>query len=148
MIKRRIGDCCRCPRKGVTIAKKLYEGELCLFCNNKRLRDKKEKKEPVGLNGRWGMFLRLWGSRERVSYVSGEHLGNVIKPIFFSHLLPKSGYNNYRLNPDNIVFMTAQEHTDWHSCSRNDLVKKDHRWQKVLDKYSELKEQYIKEFGN
>lgn len=146
-MKRRIGNCYVCGKENTTIAKKLYDGSLCVKCNAKRLRDKKEKKEPVGLKGEWGMNLRIWGEREHVSEVSGESLGNVIKPIFFSHLLGKGNFPHYRLNPDNIMLKTAQEHTDWHSCSRKDLVAKNPQWQKVLTKYEILKEQYIKEFG-
>ena len=147
MLKRRIGNCYLCGKENITIAKKLYDGSLCVKCNAKRLRDKKENKEPIGLNGEMGIFLAIWNERPHVSEVSGELLGNVLKPIYFSHLLNKGYYSRYRLNPENIMLKTAQEHHDWHSCSRTDLVKKDPRWQKVIDKYEILKEQYIKEFG-
>lgn len=147
-MKRRIGNCYVCGKENVTIAKKLYDGSLCVKCNAKRLRDKKEKKEPVGLKGEWACFLKIWGERPHVSEVSGKPLGNVLKPIFFSHLLSKSpsAYPKYKLNPENIMLKTADEHVAWHSCSRKDLVAKNPQWQKVLDKYELLKEQYIKEF--
>lgn len=32
----------------------------------------------------------------------------------FSHVLPKGAYPSYRLDPRNIVMMTAQEHRMWH----------------------------------
>ncbi|MGV8131208.1 MAG: hypothetical protein ACP5N7_03875 [Candidatus Pacearchaeota archaeon] len=81
-----------------------------------------------------------------MSEVSGEYLPT-LRAIHFSHLLPKGSYKHYKLNPDNIMLKTEQEHIDWHSCSRADLVKKDSRWQKVLDKYELLKSKYIEEFG-
>ena len=145
-MKRRIGNCYICGKENITIAKKLYDGSLCVKCTTKRLNAKKEKKEPIGLNGEMGVFLKIWSSRPHKSEVSGEDLGNILKPIFFSHLLPKGSYPKYRFNPDNIILKTAQEHTDWHSCSRIDLVNKDVRWQKVLDMYEELKDRYAEEF--
>jgi hypothetical protein len=145
-MKRRIGNCYVCSKENVTIAKKLYDGSLCVKCNTKRLNAKKEKKEPIGLNGEMGVFLKIWSERPHKSEVSGEDLGNILKPIFFSHLLPKGSYPEYRFNPDNIMLKTAQEHHDWHSCSRIDLVNKDDSWQKVLDMYEELKDRYIQEY--
>jgi hypothetical protein len=143
-MKKRTGNCYVCGKENVTIAKKLYDGSLCIKCNNKRLLAKKEPKKPTG---KWATFIEIWNTRPHVSEVSGEPLGNVMKPIFFSHLLPAS-YPYYATNPDNIILKTAQEHHDWQFTSRIDLVKKDPRWQKILDKYEMLKEKYFEEFGN
>lgn len=111
----------------------------CLAKHKNRLKRNKVPKST----GEGGLFMEIWIERPHVSFLSGEPLGNVMRPIFMSHLLPKGSYPKYRLEKKNIILMTAQEHTDWHSQARTDLVKKDPRWQKIFDMYDKLKEEYL-----
>lgn len=138
----------KCKECGVEFEVKYFCQAHCSpKCMNKhklKLSSKKEKK----VTGEGALFMEIWLERPHRSELSGEDLGNIMKPIFFSHILPKSGYSQWRLNKDNIILLTAHEHTDWHSIARSDLVKRDVRWQKIIDRYNLLREEYVSLFGS
>jgi len=59
------------------------------------------------------MFLAIWEEREHVSEISGKPLLNINHSKWswqFLHVLSKGAYPSYKLNPDNILLGTPEEH--------------------------------------
>lgn len=73
------------------------------------------------------------------SQVSGELIES---PNEFNchHLLPKGSYPAFRLNKDNIIIISEDEHFDFHNNTAK--IKGDPKWKWVWDKIQELKELY------
>lgn len=124
-----------CGRDNVYIVNRTRQ--LCDTCNSIRLKPFSVQKTATG---ELAMFKEIWDERPHFSEVSGS-------PIFyfdvrcFSHLLPKGAYPRYRLNKDNIVLKTADEHYDWHNRAESDLrCQADWIW--VLQKRDDLRIQY------
>jgi hypothetical protein len=162
-LRKKIGICSGCSKE------KEYHNafrKLCAVCNEKRLSEgkaalrsnpvKSPKKAPLrnrsnknGLNkvGQAAVFNEIWHTEKRVSFICGTPLGNEAHSIFFFHVLPKGKYPAYRTKKENIILTTAQQHRDWHSKSWQQLLAQDARWQKVFDKYNELKKKYFKEIS-
>ena len=92
------------------------------------------------------MFLEIWSERPHVSFVSGNlldsYFGSKLFVNLFSHLLPKGKYPEARLDKNNIVLLTPQEHVDWHSYTKEKLISTNKNWQKVFDDYDKIKEYY------
>jgi len=107
----------------------------------KQLKD--SGKKPTGEKE---MFDEIWNERPRVSHVSGESLqrweDTKLFVNLFSHILPKGNYSRYRLNKENIILLTPQQHLNWHSYTRDKLLTMDAGWRKVFDLYDKLKEEY------
>jgi hypothetical protein len=57
-------------------------------------------------------FLLLWKKFSHYSMVSGKYLGSEPLSIFFHHILPKEKYPEARLDEENIIFLTLDEHSD------------------------------------
>ena len=57
-------------------------------------------------------FLDIWKKRPHNSEISGVYLGNEPLSIFFHHILPKEKYPEARLDEENIIFLTLDEHSD------------------------------------
>lgn len=57
-------------------------------------------------------FLQIWRKRPHVSEVSGDYLGKEPLSVFFHHILPKEKYPEARLDEDNIILLTLDEHTN------------------------------------
>ena len=57
-------------------------------------------------------FLQIWGKRRHVSEVSGDYLGKEPLSVFFHHILPKEKYPEAKLDEDNIILLTLDEHTN------------------------------------
>lgn len=134
-------QCSLCPKVGKWMGKK------CPFCSqkqwNKRRREKVKKETPRGdFKNQTELFEHIWKTRPHVSEVNGEPLGNEAKAIFFSHILPKGTYPQYKLNPENVILKTEQQHIDWHSKSPLDLQKEDPNWVKVFAKKIMLQKKY------
>jgi len=57
------------------------------------------------------MFEYLWATWPHKSFLSGKVIREA-KPENFAHVLPKAlnRYPKYRLNPNNIIFLTREEH--------------------------------------
>ena len=102
--------------------------------------DFKKKYKPTG---EMDLFKHLWEARKHRCYVTGRELE--FSPSICFHILGKGAYPKYRLNPDNIIFVSREYHDDWHSMTKPELLKKDCDWQKVFDLYDNLKERYIRE---
>jgi hypothetical protein len=88
-------------------------------------------------------FLKLWKERDHVSFVSGQPLGEEPMAYFFSHVIPKSICGQAgRMDPDNIVFMTLEEHSRWENFQSK--IENDPMWQPVFELQEKLKEKYNK----
>lgn len=87
-------------------------------------------------------FWNIWREREHYSFVSGVFLGHEARAHFFSHVLPRSTYPEAALDPENIVFMTLQEHNLYEFHSHK--VKEKPEWKKVFDLRESLKFKYQK----
>lgn len=103
---------------------------------------KRSNKSGKRSTGEKVLFEAIWNSRPRKSFLTGEPLGNDAYAWFFFHILPKGKYPKFRLYDKNIILMTQQQHNDWHSKTRAQLLEKDPRWSKVFDLYDELLEEY------
>ena len=57
-------------------------------------------------------FLQIWRKRPHVSEVSGDYLGKEPLSVFFHHILPKEKYPEAKLDEDNIILLTLDEHTN------------------------------------
>lgn len=73
-------------------------------------RDNPEKKEE--LNRQKEFFLKIWNDREHKSEVSGERLFGEPLSIYFHHILSKEHYEEAKFDPDNIILLTWEEHSD------------------------------------
>jgi hypothetical protein len=109
--------------------------------------DKKKKSSGISKvrkpTGEMEVFQKLWEERPHTCFVSGNQLE--FSHYICFHILGKGAYPKYRLNPDNIIFVSREYHDDWHSMTKPELIKKDCDWQKVFDIYDTLKERYIRE---
>jgi hypothetical protein len=65
------------------------------------------------------LFLEIWSKRPHKSEVSGESLGKEALSIFFHHILAKEKYPLAKLDEENIVLLTLDEHTN----VENDMYK-------------------------
>jgi len=91
--------------------------------------------------GELPMFKELWEERPHISELSGDKLW-IFDINNYHHLLNKGAYGNFRLFKPNIIMLTRAEHRLIHDHSFEDLIKMDNRWQKVADRYQQLKEMY------
>lgn len=58
------------------------------------------------------LFLHIWRKRQHKSEVSGDYLGKEPLSVFFHHILPKEKYPGAKLDEDNIILLTLDEHTN------------------------------------
>jgi len=56
-------------------------------------------------------FQELWKKRKHYSEVSGEFLGNQFSTIYQHHILGKKKFPQACFDEENIVFLTASEHS-------------------------------------
>jgi len=85
------------------------------------------------------MFAYIWETREHVSELTGEPLfpPNHFKHHWqYLHVLPKGTYPKYKLNPNNILLATPEEH------------ERQEQYLKFIYKQDELRKEYYKEFYN
>lgn len=97
----------------------------------------KQKRKPTG---ELDVFKSIWDERPHYSQISGKFLGDNLNVSFFSHILPKSHYKRFRLNKQNIVLKTEEEHFKWETQSWK--LKDLDEWKWVFDLKQSLKEQY------
>lgn len=86
------------------------------------------------------MFKEIWRERPHYSEVSGEPL-EAFSPVYFSHILSKGAYPEQRLNKENIILKTYDEHRIWESGDR-ELLRKLPMWKKVFETQDKLKTKY------
>lgn len=146
MIKRKEGICYECGKEGTLFRS---SPPLCYYhelqYKKKKYYEKqkakgKSKYKPRKRTGEMDVFIKIWNERKHVSEVSGDPLGNVLKPIFFSHVLTKGAYPSLRLNKENIILMTADEHQLWEFGK--DKIKDDPKWKWVFERRDKLKREY------
>jgi len=134
------------------IAKTLpSSGRWCVSCNAKRLDGRKglqigKRKSPLlkkrtKASGEGIMLLAIWNTRQHVSGVSGERLGDEMNAMFFSHILPKSVYPKFRLLDRNIVLMTPDEHHQWDHEPHSNIIGNP-MWEKIFNLQEQLKREY------
>lgn len=83
--------------------------KLCKNCNNKRLNKSVIVRKTTG---ELQLFKEIWNERPHYSQVSGKRL-NGFNVGYFSHILTKAAYPSYRLDKQNIVLKTLEEHHLW-----------------------------------
>lgn len=79
-------------------------------------------------------FLNLWNKCDKKSQISGTYLGKEPSSAFFHHILPKSKYPEARLDPENIIILTIDEHNN----VENDIYK----YEIINNKRTILKKKY------
>lgn len=60
-------------------------------------------------------FLSIWKERKHKSEISNEFLGNEALTIYFHHILPKSKVKEAQFDPENIILLTPDEHSNCES---------------------------------
>jgi hypothetical protein len=86
------------------------------------------------------LFIRIWMTRPRRSQVSDVKLGPDMCAWMFSHVLPKSTYPAGKVDEENIVLMTFDEHQKWEHHQSELLFTK--RWKWVFELKEKLKNKY------
>ena len=83
-------------------------------------------------------FVEIWNERPHKSEVSGTYLGNEPLSTFFHHILPKNKYPEARLDEENIILLTLNEHDQVESdIYRFEEVNK--RREQLIKKYERIK---------
>lgn len=88
-------------------------------------------------------FQQEWKKRGGYCFITGEKL--VFSPSVCFHVLGKGAFPKYRLNPDNLIFVNAKYHSDWHQLGQQKCLETDPRWQMVIDLYNKLKIEFNNE---
>ena len=83
------------------------------------------------------MLIEIWAEREHISELSGQHLGDDMSVWFFAHILPKGTYPDMKLNKDNIMLLTPEEH--YRVDHETHLAKLEPLYKPFFDKFDELK---------
>lgn len=115
--------------------------------NKKRVSVKRTVLKPRRATGERQVFQAMWDKDEiKLSYVTGVPLHDQKdgRAYYFSHVLPKGKYPKFRLNPDNIVYMTLSEHGLWENWQFK--IKADpalmSKWAHVFELQEKLLKQY------
>ena len=78
-------------------------------------------------------FKKIWKERQHNSELSNDYLGSEALSIYFHHILPKNKYHDIRMDEENIILLTVDEHANVESDiykydeinkRRNHLLKK------------------------
>lgn len=112
----------------------------------KTITPKKAKKPWRYVNkptGEKEVFESIWNERPHLSQVNDEPLGDEANVCFFAHILPKgkNKYPEFKLNKQNIVLMSFDQHHLWDNGSRGELRLLP-EWDKIFELEASLKEQY------
>ena len=100
-----------------------------------------KKKKGKKLTGEGAMFMQIFYDRPHVSFIDGKWLGDEPLVQFFAHVLPKSTYPKFRLNPKNIVLLTFEQHRWWDQGSRS-VLRQLPEWEKMFRLEEELRYEY------
>tara|TARA_R110002167_G_scaffold149240_3_gene342471 strand:+ start:147 stop:554 length:408 start_codon:yes stop_codon:yes gene_type:complete len=80
------------------------------------------------------LFKEIWKERIHKSEVSGKYLGKEAYSTYFHHILPKSKYPEIKMDKENIILLTADEHANVESdMYRYDLINKKRKY--LIEKY-------------
>lgn len=55
-------------------------------------------------------FLSIWEKRPHKSEISGKYLGKEPSSMFFHHILPKNKHPEAKLDEENIIILSLDEH--------------------------------------
>ena len=106
-----------------------------------RCKRKKKIKNTKGGEEK-ALMIEIWSERDHVSELSGIALGYEINVAYFAHILPKGTYPDMKLDKDNIMLLTFDEHyTVDHETHK---AKIDPMYKPFFDKFDRLK---IKQHG-
>jgi len=86
------------------------------------------------INKMRAFFMEIWNKRKHYSEVSGTFLGSEPLTIFFHHILPKEKFPQAKLDEDNIILLTFDEHNN----VENDMYK----YEEVNERRKHLKIKY------
>jgi hypothetical protein len=94
------------------------------------------KKEPAvqKISEMRDFFLQIWKKRPHLSEVSGLPLVGEPLHIYFHHILPKEKYPEARLDEENIILLTLDEHSNVES----DM----YRYEEVNNRREQLKQKH------
>ncbi len=112
--------------------------KLCISCNKKRLVSSKGKVQKLP-TGELQIFKEIWNERPHFSQISGKPLGE-FRVHFFSHILTKAAYPAFRLNKQNIVLKTLEEHHQWETQAHKLVGASEWAW--VFKLKESLKQKY------
>lgn len=109
----------KCRKCGANV---LGEGDLCWKHKRKSplKRSKIQSKNPVlkvseeKNHQMQEFFLEIWKERKHYSEISGEFLGNEPKSFYFHHIMLKSKHLEAMYDKENIILLTANEHSSVH----------------------------------
>ena len=95
------------PRKKLVVSK-------TQLGRNKPLRKFKKALPSKGgvLNKDHLFFMDIWKKRPHRSEISGVYLRKEPSSAFFHHILPKNKYPEVRMDEENIILLTIDEHAD------------------------------------
>lgn len=79
-------------------------------------------------------FLKIWKERPHRSEISNTYLGKEALSIYFHHILAKEKYPEAKLDEENIILLTLDEHTN----VENDMYK----YEKINKIRNQLKLKY------
>lgn len=105
----------------------------------------KIEKKKKGLNksrkptGELEIFKQIWEERGPYSQINQEFLGE-FNVCFFSHILPKGKYPKFRLNKENIILKSFDQHYNWEHNKRG--IINNPEWKKIFELEEILKIQY------
>lgn len=101
----------------------------------------KKKIKPLKTlkNDEYNLFKEIWNERPHKSEVSGIPIDKFDKKNFH-HILTKGAYPEHRLNKDNIVILTFNEHRQAHDNTWEELIVINKAWEHIYKKYINIKE--------
>ena len=105
----------KCKKCGANV----LSGDLCWKCKPKKLLKKPTHKSPQNTFAEKNhqmqeFFLEIWKERKHYSEISGEFLGNEPKSFYFHHIMLKSKHLEAMYDRENIILLTANEHSSVH----------------------------------
>lgn len=95
------------PRKALAKVSSITYKKTNIVQNNEHVLEMKE------------FFISIWKRRKHYSEVSGQYLGAEPMSTYFHHILPKEKYPEARLDEENIILLSLEEHSN----VENDMYK-------------------------
>lgn len=106
-------------------------------------RSQKPIKARAKPTGELELFKEIWNERPHKSELSGDSIKE-FSHMCFHHMLTKQAYPEHRLNKENIILITEQEHRVIHGYPLSYLIERDQRWSIIENRIENVKEQSAK----